>query len=640
FTRCLIVFLILCPRAKASMIQSSFPSAALSIYALNANGMHHALKVIHINNAIAYRNPSIFVISELKSSTSTAGRLTNRNYNVFEERSQPTTGTWKWGVILGVRGDIQVVQRLSLSDAILKSRVLAVDIALSDNNGRAFLHRVFAVYAPWNPGSNSANFWTSLANLCNSTPHGWSLAGDLNATVSSIEGGSSGDDNRQYFREFLERTGGQDLWQKNPERSARNDWTCQAKDRSRGGNIIDRVVTSAHGILDGHPKVSRIRYPKATEKALFKAYETEAEEMARELSLFEVEVNDEASWIRLYQGLTQIVTGCVERHFGRSQPYSKLSTMATLTSPMIQALLAERRHIGGSLYLLRNPENAHVSPGTIAYLQRFMRQIPHGSLDSTETWLIARRKTLAKELYNERSREAYEQSRKSDRQKIRMSLNSGSTKKLVNTVTEFAGLPLVINRVGSDELIADPEMVKEETRAYFMKLYDRPPPPNVPKPWMDMPSVTKIRDKVAEEPFQWPKQASISDYRSMLRKGNNKPSPGPDGWEKWCVKALNDQTLELVLQLHNYMVNHSTFPGNVKDVWATALYKKGLRTDLSNYPGIETWANRHKQPVWCIKRDQMKRFDYLSLQGFHDAIRAYGLPSDIIKLDTAAQSRV
>lgn len=70
--------------------------------------------------------------------------------------------------------------------------------------------------------------------------------------------------------------------------------------------------------------------------------------------------------------------------------------------------------------------------------------------------------------------------------------------------------------------------------------------------------------------------------------------------------------------------------------------QQGVQTrDLMSYlAGVETWANRHKQPVWCIKRDQMKGFDYLSPQGFHDAIRAYGLPYDIIKLDTAAQSRV
>lgn len=36
----------------------------------------------------------------------------------------------------------------------------------------------------------------------------------------------------------------------------------------------------------------------------------------------------------------------------------------------------------------------------------------------------------------------------------------------------------------------------------------------------------------------------------------------------------------------------------------------------------------------------MKGFDYLSPNGFYDAIRAYGLPDDIIKLDTAAQDSV
>ncbi len=69
--------------------------------------------------------------------------------------------------------------------------------------------------------------------------HGWSLAGDLNATVSSIEQALSSDDNRRYFKDFLERTGGLDLWQRNPERYAHHDWTCQAKDRDKEGNIID-----------------------------------------------------------------------------------------------------------------------------------------------------------------------------------------------------------------------------------------------------------------------------------------------------------------------------------------------------------------------------------------------------------------
>ncbi|KAK0461552.1 hypothetical protein IW261DRAFT_1576679 [Armillaria novae-zelandiae] len=362
-----------------------------------------------------------------------------------------------------------------------------------------------------------------------------------------------------------------------------------------------------------------------------------------------------------------------------------------ITSPMIQALRAEQKHLGGAIYLIRNPETARVSQASLDYLQRFICHVPPSQSDEVEALLLARRKALAKELYNEHSREAYEQSRNSDRRKIGLALYSGSTKRLINTVTEFARLSLVVNKCGSDELISEPERVKEETRAYFTRLYNRPPPPDVPKPWITTRSVSNVCERVLNEPFDWPRQASITDYRSMLCKGNNKPSPGPDGWEKWCVKALNDRTLEIVVKLHNYMVSHSVFSGNVKDVWASAIYKRGLRTDLSNYQGlqisnfmanspmtwlnfclapyiskigiipdtqvatqqgvqtrdlmsylagIETWANRHKKPVWCIKRDQMKGFDYLSPQGFHDVIRAYGLPSSIIDLDTAAQSMV
>ncbi len=74
--RILIYLLILSlsfPYTLAAIIGHIYPSSTLSIYALNANGMHHALKIVHVNNTIIYRNPSIFVISELKSLTMVAG---------------------------------------------------------------------------------------------------------------------------------------------------------------------------------------------------------------------------------------------------------------------------------------------------------------------------------------------------------------------------------------------------------------------------------------------------------------------------------------------------------------------------------------------------------------------------------------
>ncbi|KDR65054.1 hypothetical protein GALMADRAFT_82330 [Galerina marginata CBS 339.88] len=68
----------------------------------------------------------------------------------------------------------------------------------------------------------------------------------------------------------------------------------------------------------------------------------------------------------------------------------------------------------------------------------------------------------------------------------------------------------------------------------------------------------------------------------------------------------------------------------------------GVQTrDLMSYlAGIKCWTTRHKQPVYAIKRDQMKGFDRLSPDGFYDALKAYGLPASIVALDKAAQTQV
>ncbi|KJA27645.1 hypothetical protein HYPSUDRAFT_130807 [Hypholoma sublateritium FD-334 SS-4] len=66
----------------------------------------------------------------------------------------------------------------------------------------------------------------------------------------------------------------------------------------------------------------------------------------------------------------------------------------------------------------------------------------------------------------------------------------------------------------------------------------------------------------------------------------------------------------------------------------------GVQTrDLMSFlAGVKCWSHRNKQPVYALKRDQMKGFDYLAPQGFYDAISAYGLPDAIADLDRAAQT--
>jgi hypothetical protein len=181
----------------------------------------------------------------------------------------------------------------------------------------------------------------------------------------------------------------------------------------------------------------------------------------------------------------------------------------------------------------------------------------------------------------------------------------------------------------------------------------------------------EVRRRVEEDRFQWPRKTTLSNFRAMIRHGNHRPSPGPDRWEKWTIKSLSDRALSLVLDLHNYEVMNSCFPGTIKDLWLTTVFKKGLRTDLKNWrglafsnflanspmtwlnqclirysaekrilpdtqvaaqPGVQTrdlmsylagikcWANRNKQTIYTIQRDQMKGFDYLSPSGFYDAV--------------------
>jgi hypothetical protein len=303
--------------------------------------------------------------------------------------------------------------------------------------------------------------------------------------------------------------------------------------------------------------------------------------------------------------------------------------------------------------------------------------------------MLAKRKSVNKDLYRERSNEVYDRAKKYDSFRISQALAGGSTKRLVQS-TEFIPLPMSINATdGSGKLISSPDQVKAETRVYWEKLYARQPIPTMEKPWLHTDSVKRVKDRVSSNPFTWPRKASLMDFRALIRRGNARPSPGPDGMEKWCVKSLSDLGLRPVLELHNYMTLNSRFPGNTKDMYLSMFHKRGLRTDLNNWRGLMisnfianspmtwlnylltpfiaansilpdtqvatqqgvqtrdltsflagmlTWSNRHKTTIFALKRDQMKGFDYLAPEGFYDAVTAYGLPHSIIDIDKAAQT--
>lgn len=730
--------IMICLHFSMSVLAMPYnPPSSLSIYSLNANGLGHALKLHHINSVIRTRNPHIFVFAESKSKTKVSDKLPTSSYTIFEEDAQPTENhhLFKWGIVLGIRKDVQIAQRLIINDAALRGRVIALDLALPTDTGTAFYHRIIAAYAPWNPGGNplTMSFWSSLAQLTVDAKHGWTIVGDLNATLTQSERSSGGADARSHYRNFLRNVDGQDVWLTVPDRTVLNDWTCRAKDAESGGSIIDRIIVSRHGVLQAeifvakrpsdyvpvtdhraiigrifpipphgafgtnmaHPTLPdpRIRYPKSTEKELFQKYQEQTDARAQILGLFDKVISDDTAFLAQYEALTTVIVKTAEDCFGTwRHPFN--SILNDLSSPKIQSIKAEIKHIGASIWLDRNPVSARVSDSSRRYYERAKskhERLRNSSIDFSQSLRLMRKK-LCKDLYQERSKEAFERTKRADIRKISNAIQSGTTKKLVTSANTFMGSPLMVTDPNNEEsLLSEPHQVKRAMATYFSRLYDRSTPPTASKPWLNTPSVRKVKDKIRSNPFQWPCVATLSDFRAMLRKGSSRPSPGPDKWEKWCVKSLSDRTLSLVLDLHNYIVSNSRFPGNVKDVTLVTIHKRGLQTNLLNYRGImlsnflanspaswlnylltpyaaknglipdtqvatqqgvqtrdlmsylsslTCWANRHKQTVYSIKRDQLKGFDYLSPDGLHDAIRAYGLPHQIIDLDIAAQENV
>ncbi|KAF8229129.1 hypothetical protein L208DRAFT_1145998, partial [Tricholoma matsutake] len=66
---------------------------------------------------------------------------------------------------------------------------VTLDLFLPLTNGRGFKHCFVGSYAPWDPGLDAIpmRFWPLLTRICNEAPGGWTIAGDLNATLLSSE---------------------------------------------------------------------------------------------------------------------------------------------------------------------------------------------------------------------------------------------------------------------------------------------------------------------------------------------------------------------------------------------------------------------------------------------------------------------
>jgi len=144
--------------------------------------------------------------------------------------------------------------------------------------------------------------------------------------------------------------------------------------------------------------------------------------------------------------------------------------------------------------------------------------------------------------------------KEADRKRISGALLGGLTRKMM-VADEYIGLPTAVNVLdGSGDVVTEPEKVKEVTQNYFQGLYHHNDPPDLPKPWMQSPSVIEVKDRVARDPFVWPKLVNVNDFRAMIRCSNHRPAPA-----RWMGKMANQEPFRQYVesghgpsQLHHY----------------------------------------------------------------------------------------
>ncbi|KAF8972557.1 hypothetical protein BDZ97DRAFT_1722685, partial [Flammula alnicola] len=629
--------------------------------AINANGLGDQMKIAAIADTTRTIKPHALVIGETKNTNKVSSRLSLSDYMFYESPGLPlgehpsTRKRGKWGVIVGVRRGLFNVQLVPLP-SILAGRAVALDLTIPTTDNRGFTHRLIGIYAPWNPGvgdSSDHDFWPAISQICLSAPFSWSLHGDFNATLSSAESSSptySINNARLLYSQFLRQTESIDLWGTLADCPLDQYFTFKSFD----SNVSDHAqnILPVRTIID--PYSPRFRFPGKGEKEKLTKFSNLVDQQLHSDPINDTEIVDDASFKLVYDSLTRILLDAASNSFIRPD-HSHSNQPPKPSNATIRLILREQRRVNRLIYFTRHLLKTHspllsVPIWAQPYLTAFCQSPEFTSDFSPKSFLAflqSARCSLNKIRFaEERIERNAKQSRFASYQ-IRSLLAGSSAKRLFHN--SFSSLPLALTTSPDslhDDVVTGPDRIKTATREYFQALYKRTARPPQDKPWLQTPSVQQISARTAQQPFTWPQALDLPNLRALLKKGNSRPCPGPDGWEKWFVKLLSDSALKILLKLLNYIILNSHFPSCVKDTNLSTIHKHSSNTALSNYRGVacsnlvETWAARNNVPLYILQRDQKKGFDMLEPQGFYDAITAYNLPLSIVDLDRSAQENV
>jgi len=611
---------------------------------INANGLYNPMKLNAIQDMVNNAQPHIVVIGETKSANEVASRLKLPGYDSYENPGrQSGRKTGKWGVIVAVRRGVLTVQRLLTADP-LQGRAVALDLTIPTTNNVAFPHRFIGVYAPWNPGGTDDDehlFWPEITRLCSEAKFSWSMSGDFNATLSHFESTSTNlsiSPARLQYSQFLQLTDAVDVWHSQPNTIASSSfYTCRSQltalseptfsiiDRvaaSRTSTITAKIALSPHFIpcTDHRPVFSRLvlsppssipgisdipsevpatdyaprfHVPFRHEKYRYHLFSAGVDERLNgSPETFSTHISSDADFEQQYSALTAALLSSAKASFRSPTPSSQ---SRKITNPTIKLILTELHHINRLLSALSRNTLPQFPPTSWVnnYILTFLSQEPAISMSGGlfrhhfHTFLTNIRRNLHKICFAEERIERQQRINKTAKQQIRSALAGGSCKRLYPH--SFSSLLLAITPSPDSEpdlVITGADSVKTATVAYFQNLYHRTDRISQQKPWLTSPSVSEIRTNTSSDPFQWPVLLSMTDLHALLSRGNSRPTPGPDGWEKWFLKHLSDHALSIILKLLNHIIFCSHFPACLKPTNLSTIHKRGPSTYLSNYHGV------------------------------------------------------
>jgi hypothetical protein len=554
------------------------------------------------------------------------------------------------GVLVGVQQGLFNVQNVPLLETIA-GQAIALDLTIPTTHGRSFQHHLIGLYAPWNPripDNNGPSFWPTITDTCNSAQFSWSIIGDINATLSVTETTTLPyhiTPARLAYNQFLMSTNGIDLWEMQPQHNINSQYTYRPYNQSHSLSTIDRAAASHSGVAssiiqtlstfipstdhrtiesilvltppthlhditdipDEFPTSSyapRFCFPSRGQKHQFSAFADIVDSTLNTCNFLTSTVTDDESFEQQYSLLTNILLSAAHEAFISPTP-SSAQKQSKPSNPMIRLILQELKRINRLISALNTIISSGIDmfprePWVSSYFAEFSRA--HPSSLNFDTLFRAHLKQLCCKLHKicfaKEHLELQGQAHCASYAKVRNLLSGGSAKRLYDN--RFSSLPLALSPAPTFDptnLLTGPENIKNATIRYFEDLYHRTPRPTQQKPWLETPSVKATADHVALNPFTWPKPIGLSELRSILSKGNSKPTPGPDGWEKWFVKHLNDKPLQIIVDLLNYIITNSHFPECVKQTNISTIHKcgpKACNNLIQNLPF--TWLNSLLSP--------------------------------------------